>query len=108
MPGSYRGPPSHKLEPRRHDLVDAAVVNKLRVNVWTVPRDKKETERSGPCGEVAVSGVSTVVQLFQRKELPYRSFQYDVEMEVFFVAQRCALFACALAATIACTSQQNR
>ena len=33
---------------------------------------KKRKELSGPCGEVAVIGVSTVVQLFQRKELPYR------------------------------------
>ena len=36
---------------------------------------KKLKELSGPFGEVAVIGVSTVVQLFQRKELPYRSFQ---------------------------------
>ena len=36
---------------------------------------KKLKELSGPFGEVAVIVVSTVVQLFQRKELPYRSFQ---------------------------------
>ena len=69
---------------------------------------QKEAERSGRCGDVAVSGVSTVVQLFKEKSCLTPLFNSDIGMEVFFVFQRCAHLARALEATIACTSQQNR